>query len=139
MTNFPVYAMAGGIAGLLIATSIYVYLRRQPQGTAADAGPRRADPGRRHGLPAARVHRAAPVPRSSSPPCWRWAIGPWTAGAYLFGGVCSVVAGLVGMKAATKANVRTTEAARASRPGARRSASRSTAAPSWASRSRRSA
>ena len=35
MTNFPVYAMAGGIAGLLIATSIYVYLRRQPQGTAA--------------------------------------------------------------------------------------------------------
>ena len=41
-----------------------------------------------------------------------WAIGPWTAGAYLFGGVCSVIAGLVGMKAATKANVRTAEAAR---------------------------
>ncbi len=32
--------------------------------------------------------------------------------AYVFGGVCSVAAGFIGMKSATKSNVRTTEAAR---------------------------
>ncbi|MEO8450299.1 MAG: sodium-translocating pyrophosphatase [Gemmatimonadota bacterium] len=37
-----------------------------------------------------------------------WRIG----GAYVFGGVCSVFAGFLGMKAATKTNVRTAEAAR---------------------------
>jgi K(+)-stimulated pyrophosphate-energized sodium pump len=42
-----------------------------------------------------------------------WAIGPMTAGAYLGGGVCSILAGLAGMQAATRANVRTSEAARA--------------------------
>ena len=34
-------------------------------------------------------------------------------GAYILGGLSSVLAGLLGMKAATKTNVRTTEAARA--------------------------
>jgi K(+)-stimulated pyrophosphate-energized sodium pump len=42
-----------------------------------------------------------------------WAIGPLTAGAYIGGGVASVLAGLAGMQAATRANVRTSEAARA--------------------------
>src|SRR5690606_14235303 len=40
------------------------------------------------------------------------AIGANTAIAYIFGGFCSIGAGLFGMKAATKANVRTAEAAR---------------------------
>ncbi|CAN5700649.1 sodium-translocating pyrophosphatase [soil metagenome] len=43
-----------------------------------------------------------------------WAIGPRTAMAYLGGGFCSILAGLAGMQAATRANVRTSEAARAS-------------------------
>ena len=43
-----------------------------------------------------------------------WAVGAQTALAYIFGGLCSITAGLFGMKAATKANVRTAEAARAS-------------------------
>jgi K(+)-stimulated pyrophosphate-energized sodium pump len=42
------------------------------------------------------------------------AIGMWTALAFLFGAVSSMTAGFIGMKAATKANVRTSEAARAS-------------------------
>ncbi|HEX5003902.1 MAG TPA: sodium-translocating pyrophosphatase [Gemmatimonadales bacterium] len=112
MVNFPVYAMAGGVAGLLIALSIYLYLRRQPTGTAA-----------MHDLAALIADGAMAFLRREytvlAPflvlvaALLAWAIGPWTAGAYLFGGVCSVMAGLVGMKAATKANVRTSEAARA--------------------------
>jgi K(+)-stimulated pyrophosphate-energized sodium pump len=43
-----------------------------------------------------------------------WAIGMWTAVAFLFGALSSMTAGFIGMKAATKANVRTSEAARAS-------------------------
>jgi K(+)-stimulated pyrophosphate-energized sodium pump len=42
-----------------------------------------------------------------------WAIGMRTAMAYLGGGFSSVLAGLAGMQAATRANVRTSEAARA--------------------------
>jgi K(+)-stimulated pyrophosphate-energized sodium pump len=43
-----------------------------------------------------------------------WLIGWATAVAYLGGGVCSVLAGYFGMQAATRANSRTSEAARAS-------------------------
>ena len=42
-----------------------------------------------------------------------WAISGRTALAYLGGGLSSVIAGLAGMQAATRANVRTSEAARA--------------------------
>jgi K(+)-stimulated pyrophosphate-energized sodium pump len=112
VTNFPVLAMTGGIAGLLIATSIYVYLRRQPQGTAAmqDLAGLIEDGAmaflrREYTVLTPFMFLVAAL--------LAWAIGPWTAGAYLFGGVCSVMAGLIGMKAATKANVRTAEAARA--------------------------
>jgi K(+)-stimulated pyrophosphate-energized sodium pump len=41
------------------------------------------------------------------------AIGMWTAVAFFFGALSSMSAGFIGMKAATKANVRTSEAARA--------------------------
>src|SRR5712691_2761466 len=40
-------------------------------------------------------------------------IGPFTALAFVSGALCSMLAGFIGMKAATKANVRTAEAARA--------------------------
>ena len=43
-----------------------------------------------------------------------WAVDPETAVAYVFGGLCSILAGWIGMQGATKANVRTAEAARAS-------------------------
>jgi len=41
-----------------------------------------------------------------------FAIGPYTALAFVSGAICSMLAGFIGMKAATKANVRTAEAAR---------------------------
>ena len=43
-----------------------------------------------------------------------WAINPTTAIAYALGGVCSILAGWIGMQGATAANVRTAEAARSS-------------------------
>ncbi len=43
-----------------------------------------------------------------------WFLDARTAGAFVAGAACSVIAGFFGMKAATKANVRTSEAARAS-------------------------
>ncbi|HVH40289.1 MAG TPA: sodium-translocating pyrophosphatase [Gemmatimonadaceae bacterium] len=43
-----------------------------------------------------------------------YAVGVQTGIAYIIGGICSVAAGYAGMTAATKANVRTAEAARAS-------------------------
>jgi K(+)-stimulated pyrophosphate-energized sodium pump len=47
-----------------------------------------------------------------------WGIGWQTALAFVSGAICSVIAGLSGMTAATRANVRTTEAARTRGQGA---------------------
>src|SRR3990172_12300264 len=44
-------------------------------------------------------------------------LNPMTAVAFLSGAICSVLAGLFGMHAATKANVRTAEAARSEGQG----------------------
>ncbi|KPL02990.1 MAG: potassium transporter [candidate division Zixibacteria bacterium SM23_73_2] len=43
-----------------------------------------------------------------------WKIGRWTALAYLVGAFCSMLAGFLGMSAATQANVRTSQAAKES-------------------------
>jgi K(+)-stimulated pyrophosphate-energized sodium pump len=43
-----------------------------------------------------------------------WHIGIWTGVAFISGAFCSMLAGFLGMNAATRANVRTSEAARAS-------------------------
>jgi K(+)-stimulated pyrophosphate-energized sodium pump len=43
-----------------------------------------------------------------------WKIGLWTGAAFLSGAACSMLAGFLGMSAATRANVRTCEAARGS-------------------------
>jgi K(+)-stimulated pyrophosphate-energized sodium pump len=110
--TFSHFAIAGGLAGLLVALSIYVSLRRQPPGSAAMQ--ELAQLIERGAMAFLRRESLALTPfLLLVAVLLAWAIGPWTGGAYLFGGVCSVVAGLVGMKAATKANVRTAEAARA--------------------------
>ena len=46
-----------------------------------------------------------------------WQLNLETAGCFIFGAVCSIMAGFIGMQAATKANTRTSEAARAEGSG----------------------
>ena len=107
------YAAAAGALGLVIATLIYVSLRRQPAGTPAmqelagliETG----------AMAFLRREYMVLVPfLLVVAALLAWAVGGATAIAYILGGACSIVAGLFGMKAATKANVRTAEAARSS-------------------------
>jgi K(+)-stimulated pyrophosphate-energized sodium pump len=100
----------GGL-GLLAALAMYMYLKRQPVGT-----PRMREISgliesgamaflRREYMVLAPVIVAVAV-------LLAWKVGLGIGIAFVFGGVCSVLAGFIGMKAATKCNVRTTEAAR---------------------------
>jgi len=109
--QFAQWAAAGGIAGLLIALSIYWYLKRQPAGSPAMAEV--AGLIETGAMAFLRREYTVLVPFLLVVTALLWlAVGKYTAVAYIFGGLCSVCAGLFGMKAATKANVRTSEAAR---------------------------
>jgi len=105
------WAVWFGLAGLGCALLLYVYVRRQDAGneTMRDL--------------AAAIHTGAMafLKREYSvlvpfvvvvAAGLYFLIGPSSAAAYVFGAVCSIVAGFLGMQAATSANVRTTEAAR---------------------------
>src|SRR5881296_2991842 len=101
-----------GLLGLLMALSVYRHVVAQPAGGGlmveiADA-----------------IHTGAMafIRKEYSILVWfivvvaallTLAIGRYTALAFVSGAICSMLAGFVGMTAATKANVRTTEAARA--------------------------
>jgi K(+)-stimulated pyrophosphate-energized sodium pump len=113
MNQLAPYAAAAGALGLAIAFAIYFALKRESPGTPA-------------------MQELAGLIESGAMAFLRreymvlvpfvlvvagllyLAIGAETAVAFLFGGACSIAAGLFGMKAATKANVRTSEAARSS-------------------------
>ncbi len=106
-------AIGAGVAGLLIAFVIYRYLRRQPEGSDLMQDLARA----------IQVGAMAFLRREYMvlfpfllivAVLLGWAIGLNTALAYMLGGLCSIAAGFFGMKSATSANVRTSEAARAS-------------------------
>ena len=114
MTDFgflPTTAVAAGTFGLIVALLTYYYVRRQPNGnermreiedlisTGAMAFLRREYTAL---LPFLAIVAAVLA----------WLIGWRTATAYLGGGICSVLAGFFGMRAATRANSRTSEAAR---------------------------
>ena len=105
------YIPALGGIGLLAALTMYVYLKRQPVGT-----PRMREISsliesgamaflRREYIVLAPVIVLVAV-------LLTWKVGIGIGFAFVFGGVCSVLAGFIGMKSATKCNVRTTEAAR---------------------------
>jgi K(+)-stimulated pyrophosphate-energized sodium pump len=104
-------ATVAGVVGLLVAFAIYFFVRRQPAGTAAMRElAQLIEEGamaflRREYLVLFPVLLLVAALLS-------WAVGLRTGAAYVFGGLCSIAAGLFGMKAATKANVRTSEAAR---------------------------
>jgi K(+)-stimulated pyrophosphate-energized sodium pump len=111
--HFAPLAVVAGAIGLVIAVLVYVALKRHSAGSNA-------------------MQELAALIESGAMAFLRreytvllpfvivvalllgWVITPLTGLAYVLGGACSIAAGLFGMKAATKANVRTSEAARSS-------------------------
>ena len=108
--DFTNFAGALGVVGLAIAAGIYGYVIRQDQGTAVmiDLGEQIHDGAmaflrREYTVLGGFVAVVAVL--------LGLAIGWSSAGTYIFGAVSSVAAGFAGMKAATRANTRTSAAA----------------------------
>jgi len=111
LNDVAIWATWAGFAGLATALVIYASIRRSPEGTDV-------------------MHALAGQIRSGAMAFLRreysvlapfliivallltMAVGWRTGAAYIVGGLCSILAGLAGMEAATRANVRTSEAAR---------------------------
>jgi len=109
--NYGLYAAVLGIVGLIFALILYFLIKRQSPGSKEMAEL------------AETIHRGAMVflkkEYSILVPfiivvfaLLAWKISMNSAIAYVAGACCSMLAGFLGMNAATKANVRTTEAAR---------------------------
>ena len=105
-------ALGAGVVGLVVALATYRAIVRQPAGTPAMQAL------------AHEIHLGAMAFLKREylvllpfiavvAGLLSWAVSGATAVAYVAGGLCSVLAGFAGMQAATRANVRTTEAARA--------------------------
>ncbi len=111
--SLTLYALVIGLAGLVATFVTYVALRRQPVGTAVMQGlARQIQVGamaflRREYLVLLPFLAVVAVLLGV-------AVGPKTGMAYVLGGLCSILSGWIGMKGATIANIRTTEAARSS-------------------------
>lgn len=111
MTDLTWLAAPLGVIGLAASLFMYFYIRKQPSGNEVmrdladqiEAGAM-AFLKREYSVLAAFVLVIGAL-------LWI-AIGQWTAASFFFGAVSSTLAGFIGMKAATKANVRTSEAAR---------------------------
>ena len=112
LENLALYVVGIGIVGLVVAALTYVGMKRHSPGSAAMQ--KLAD----------RIHEGAMAFLRREylvllpflllvAALLAWAIGWHTAVAYVLGGLCSVASGFAGMEAATYANVRTSEAARA--------------------------
>jgi K(+)-stimulated pyrophosphate-energized sodium pump len=110
MTSIAVTPLLGA-AGLVMAWLMYRHVVTQPAGSAAMVDI------------SAQIHTGAMafLRKEYSILAWfvivvaallAWAIHPLTALAFVTGGVCSMLAGFFGMTAATKANVRTANAAK---------------------------
>ncbi|MCC7131021.1 MAG: sodium/proton-translocating pyrophosphatase, partial [Gemmatimonadales bacterium] len=109
--NLTLYALGIGLVGLVAVFLTYAGIKRQPDGTAAMKDL------------AEQIHIGAMAFLKAE---YRillpflvvvalllsWAIDAKTGIAYIFGGLCSIASGWIGMQGATKANVRTAEAAR---------------------------
>jgi K(+)-stimulated pyrophosphate-energized sodium pump len=113
--ELPVYAMGMGAVALVIAVGFYLRVKAQPEGN-----PQMARIARyiREGAMAflAREYKVLAIYAvvvSGALFLMFGEYGPLSAGAFVSGAFLSLLAGFFGMKAATYANVRTTEAARA--------------------------
>ncbi len=116
LTTWTVYAPLIGVGGLIVAALIYSWIKNQPAGNEKMQEIAEA------------IHEGAMVFLRSEYKILAifiavvflllfWKIAPMTAWAFLGGASCSMLAGFFGMKAATRANVRTSEAARDSGMG----------------------
>ena len=105
------WALWFGLGGLFFSVLLYVYVKRQSDG---DAGMQELAAAIQSGAMAfLRREYSVLVPFVLIVAAMLyWLIGPSSAAAYVFGAACSILAGFMGMQAATRANVRTTEAAR---------------------------
>ncbi len=111
METFASSASAWGLMGLLVAWGVYVYLKRQPDGneTMRDLALQIQDGAmafltREYSVLIPFIVIVALL--------LGWAVHWQTGVAYVVGATCSILAGFFGMSAATRANVRTSEAAR---------------------------
>ena len=115
MPNLAFFAPLFGAAGLAVTFFVYLHVKRLPEGN------------ERMREIAALIHRGAMVYLkrqyvillaflAAVALALAVFIGVPTAAAYLCGGLFSMLAGFFGMKGATKANVRTAEAARECKP-----------------------
>ncbi len=111
LTNVAFFAWWAGALGMALALALYVWIRRQPQGNEV----MRDIADQIHAGAMAFLRReymvVIPFLLLVGALLYR-AVGEQTGYAYVAGGLCSIIAGLAGMKAATRANVRTSEAAR---------------------------
>ncbi|HET7553745.1 MAG TPA: sodium-translocating pyrophosphatase [Gemmatimonadaceae bacterium] len=111
LNDVAIWATWAGIAGLAIALIIYTSIRRSPVGT--DTMRALAEQIRSGAMAFLRREYSVLLPFLIVVALLlTWAVGWRTGAAYIAGGLCSVLAGLAGMEAATRANVRTSEAAR---------------------------
>jgi K(+)-stimulated pyrophosphate-energized sodium pump len=110
--NFASTAPAWGLLGLFVAWIIYMYVKRQPDGN--DTMRDLASQIQSGAMAFLRREYSVLVPFIVVVAILlSMAVGRNTAVAYVAGAACSILAGFFGMTAATRANVRTSEAARA--------------------------
>jgi len=116
ITDIAYFALWTGLLGLVLAVFTYFSVRRQPEGNSTMS----AIAEQIHAGAMAFLKREYTVVIPFLlvvAALLFWAIGPYTALSYIGGGLCSIIAGLAGMEAATRANVRTSEAARSKGQG----------------------
>ncbi|MDH4045784.1 MAG: sodium-translocating pyrophosphatase, partial [Gemmatimonadota bacterium] len=113
LSLLPTLALAGGAVGLLVAWLTYAYVRRQSPGS--DLMQEIAEAIHTGAMAFLRREYMVLLPFLAVIAVLLGLLIGWsTAIAYLGGGICSVLAGFFGMQAATRANSRTSEAARGS-------------------------
>ena len=113
LSNMPLLATGAGILGLFVAWLTYLYVRRQSPGSEVMRD--LMEQIQTGAMAFLRREYMVLLPFLLIIAVLLGMLIGWpTAIAYLAGGLCSVLAGFFGMRAATQANARTSEAARAS-------------------------
>ncbi|MFQ5549837.1 MAG: sodium-translocating pyrophosphatase [Gemmatimonadales bacterium] len=109
----PIAAILTGLAGLIVAWLTYMYVRKQPPGN--ELMQELAEAVHSGAMAFLKAEYMWLVPFLGVVAALLGMLIGWpTAVAYLGGGTCSIMAGFFGMNSATRANSRTSEAARAS-------------------------